>query len=82
MGTSVRCRLTGCDRDPCGVCKRCGDEQGAAHDWQDGERQDPCYRHEVCSRCSNSRDQPDHDWNPVVTAAGTNLSCSRCGLEI
>jgi hypothetical protein len=78
MSSSMRCRITGCDRDPCGVCRRCGDESGAKHDWREADRERACYRHEVCDRCGREREQPEHDWESV----GGNLKCSRCGLAV
>jgi len=78
MSRSLRCRITGCDVDPCGVCRRCGAASGAGHAWKEAERTRECYRRSVCERCDRERERPDHDWEP--TAGG--LRCSRCGLAI
>ena len=83
MNSSLRCRITGCDPDPCGVCRRCGSEADAQHAWSDADRDRPCYRKEVCATCGAERENPDHDWEPGVSPTGeTALTCSRCGLEI
>ena len=81
---SMRCKITGCDLNECGVCSRCGDESKANHQWSSGERSNPCYNREVCDRCAAERDQPDHDWQPGDTPgpAGIALQCARCGLKI
>ena len=78
MPRPMRCRITGCDLDECGVCRRCGSESQAHHQWQDRERKRPCFRLEACEVCGQEREQPDHDWEPV----GDNLKCTRCGLSI
>ena len=36
----------------------------------------------VCSRCGEEETKPDHDWTPVTSPHGTDLKCSRCGLQI
>ena len=83
MAKPLRCRMTGCDLDPCGVCRRCDTEQDAHHTWKDAERERPCYGKEVCETCEREREKPDHDWTPGVNALGeTSLKCSRCNLEI
>ena len=84
MPQSLRCRVTGCDLDPCGVCKRCGEDRQARHEWQDDEREKPCYRRQTCERCSVVKQSPDHDWQTQAGTAGMDpkLDCSRCGLEI
>jgi hypothetical protein len=80
----MRCRVTGCDLDDCGVCRRCGDESKASHAWTDAERNNPCFRKEVCERCRTEREQPDHDWEMSQSAGpdGIAMKCSRCGLKI
>ena len=78
MAKGLRCRITGCDRNACGVCRRCGDHQGAEHEWIEVPREEPCYRLESCTRCEEQRAQPDHDWQPV----DDDLKCSRCALKI
>jgi hypothetical protein len=83
MTASMRCRLTGCDLDPCGVCRRCETEKDTTHDWQDTDRDRACFRKQACAKCGREREQPDHDWEPGVAASGEpSLTCSRCGLEI
>jgi predicted Fe-S protein YdhL (DUF1289 family) len=84
MSKSLRCRLTGCDTDDCGVCRRCGHAAGERHDWQPAESENPCYIREVCSRCEKERHQPDHNWesSPSPGPDGVTLKCSRCGLTI
>lgn len=84
MAVSIRCKITGCDLDECGVCRRCGDASKESHQWAEAERQKPCYRREVCQRCDTEREQPDHDWetSPSPGADGINLKCTRCGLVI
>lgn len=78
MAATLRCRITGHDPDPCGVCRRCGMETDTTHDWTDAEREEPCVRKEVCEKCGRERTQPDHDWEP----GEGSLTCSRCGLSI
>ena len=78
MGKGLRCKLAGCDRNECGVCRRCGDQEGADHAWIEVERDEPCYRKEACDRCSEERAQPDHDWQSI----GGDLQCARCALKI
>jgi predicted Fe-S protein YdhL (DUF1289 family) len=84
MARSMRCKLSGCDLDDCGVCRRCGDASKERHQWGAAESDDPCYRREVCQRCRRERRQPDHDWqsSPSKGADGVTLRCSRCGLTI
>ena len=83
MASPLRCRLTGCDPDPCGVCRRCGSAKDTSHVWKDAERDLPCFRKEICETCGRQREQPDHDWEPGGAATGgTSLVCSRCGLKI
>jgi ribosomal protein S27AE len=83
---SIRCKLTGCDLDPCGVCKRCGDTSAAAHDWTDVERERPCFKQQQCTRCGETKEMPDHDWVPTPMdspdGTGVELRCGRCGLKI
>ena len=75
---SMRCKLTGHDLDACGVCKRCGEAKGSQHQWKAAEREQPCFKREVCERCETERQQPEHDWQ----MENANLVCSRCGLKI
>jgi hypothetical protein len=84
MSSSLRCRITGCDLDECGVCRRCGAEAGAQHRWNEAERTRPCFHREVCERCGAEKERPDHDWATVTGAMAdvTGLRCSRCGLSI
>jgi hypothetical protein len=81
---SMRCKITGHDLDECGKCRRCGDESSANHAWSDAERNNPCYKREICDRCGAEREQPDHDWQPGDTPGpdGVALQCARCGLKI
>lgn len=83
MSSSLRCKVTGCDLDDCGICRRCGAEQDAKHLWKDAERKRPCYTLKVCERCAQEKESPDHDWESG-TGPGQQLkmTCSRCGLEI
>lgn len=84
MATSMRCKLTGHDLDECGVCRRCGSEGEAKHDWQEGERHRPCFRLQVCSRCQAEKETPEHDWAPtgISPTGDPQLKCSRCGRSI
>jgi hypothetical protein len=84
LGKSMRCRITGCDLDGCGVCRRCGDASKEDHNWTEAESQNPCYQREVCDRCDKDRHQPNHDWqmSPSPGPDGVALKCSRCGLNI
>ena len=83
MAKPLRCKMTGCDLDACGVCKRCGTEQDTKHVWKEIDRDRPCYRKEVCETCGRERENPDHDWSPGTNALGeTALTCTRCNLEI
>jgi hypothetical protein len=84
MGKSMRCRLTGCDLDDCGICRRCADSSKEHHEWKDAERTNPCYSRELCERCQKERHQPDHDWvsSPSPGPDGVVLQCSRCQLKI
>ncbi len=84
---ALRCKLSGHDRDACGVCRRCGDAEGAEHDWRkEQERARPCFEVESCSRCGETRERPDHDWTPTpadtLDGTGIEMKCSRCGLKI
>jgi hypothetical protein len=81
---SVRCRITGCDLDECGVCRRCGDESKASHQWSDADRTNPCFSRRVCDRCQAEESQPDHDWQMSESPGpdGSALKCARCGLAI
>jgi len=76
--SAIRCRLTGCDPDDCGVCRRCGLEKNPRHQWKDAPGERPCFPRQVCERCGTAREQPDHDWEP----SGRGLRCSRCDLSI
>lgn len=84
MAVSLRCRISGCDRDACGVCRRCGDSSESNHAWKEIERDEPCTRRSVCERCEAERRQPDHDWQsrPAKNVDGVELKCARCGLAI
>lgn len=84
MARTIRCKVTGCDLDDCGICRRCGDSSKARHSWAAAESENPCYRRETCDRCGATRDQPSHDWEPSsqVGPDGVALKCSRCGLTI
>ena len=84
--TSIRCKLTRCALDDCGICKRCGDRSAANHDWRKVERDRPCFERSECSRCGEVHESPDHDWAPTPAdspdGTGLVLKCSRCGLNI
>jgi len=83
MSRSLRCKITGCDVDDCGVCRRCGSEAGAQHTWQEAERLRPCFSRKVCERCGRERESPDHDWETRTGVAGDlQMKCTRCGLQI
>jgi len=80
---SLRCKLSGCDLDDCGICKRCASEDGAEHDWAEVERDRPCFKLKRCARCDKTAETPDHDWvsKPGVVDA-VDLTCSRCGFRL
>ena len=80
---SLRCKLSGCDLDECGICRRCGSEEKAAHDWAEVERERPCFKLKRCTRCEKTTEIPDHDWvsKPGVVDA-IDLTCSRCGFKL
>ena len=84
MASSIRCRVTGCDRDDCGVCRRCGDDRGAKHAWKEASRSKPCFPRMLCERCQAEKESPDHDWQ--IGAANpqgdVTMECSRCRLRI
>lgn len=84
MASSIRCRVTGCDRDDCGVCRRCGDDREADHAWQEAERNKPCFPRMVCERCGAEKEKPDHDWEigGPTPQGELSMECSRCGLRI
>ena len=87
MAKSMRCRLTGCDRNECGVCIRCGSEKDVAHKWVDAESEDRCIQLKRCERCDAEKKKPDHDWEPTgkpdpTGIGGPELRCSRCGMVI
>lgn len=75
---SLRCRVVGCDLDDCNVCRRCGLEKDPRHQWKEAPRDRPCFPREVCERCEQTREQPDHDWDPKPGG----LRCTRCGLSV
>ncbi len=80
---SLRCKLSGCDLDDCGICRRCGSEDKAAHDWAEAERERPCFKLKRCTRCETTTEVPDHDWvsKPGLVDA-IDLVCSRCGFKL
>jgi hypothetical protein len=80
---SLRCKLSGCDLDECGICRRCKSEEQAAHDWNEVERERPCFRLRRCTRCEKTTETPDHDWEakPGVVE-DIEMTCTRCGLKI
>jgi hypothetical protein len=80
---SLRCKLTGCDLNECGICRRCKSEEQGSHDWADVERERPCFAQKRCTRCDAEQETPDHDWEsrPGVVEA-IELVCTRCGLKI
>ena len=88
MSSSMRCRITGCDLNDCGVCRRCGSVKNANHKWKDSERNKPCFQRKICERCGEERLSPDHQWEmseaPATGAGihGPDLKCGRCGLTI
>ncbi|MDX1389002.1 MAG: hypothetical protein R3344_07415 [Acidobacteriota bacterium] len=84
MGSSLRCKVTGHDLDECGICKRCGSEDNAGHDWKEAaERKRPCFKLSVCERCGSDREIADHDWQMSEGGPqGIMMTCSRCGLKI
>ena len=84
MAANLRCRITGCDPDECGVCRRCGSAGSANHKWVVAERREPCFELRVCERCNAERQKPDHDWTPAGAdgVQGPALKCSRCRLTI
>ena len=79
----LRCKLSGCDLDGCGVCKRCGSKEKELHDWQDAERERACFELKKCSRCDAEKEKPDHDWQsrPGIVDE-IELACARCGIKI
>ena len=80
---ALRCKLSGCDLDDCGVCRRCGSNEQANHDWKELERRRPCYRLRSCTRCDEEMELPDHDWEPKPGGPdGIQMLCSRCGQKI
>jgi hypothetical protein len=83
MSSSIRCKVTGCDFDDCGVCRRCGAERETHHDWKEAERKRPCYELKICDRCGTEKESPDHDWDSSTSPAGEiQMTCKRCGLAI
>lgn len=78
--SSLLCRVTSCDLDDCGVCRRCGSESLSRHEWKEAERNRPCFRRKVCSGCRKENEVPDHDWQ--TSGASSQLKCARCGLSI
>ena len=83
---SIRCKLTGCDLNECGICKRCGDTSAAKHAWQDVDRKRACYKRAECSNCHEFQESPDHDWTSTPSESGDGtgieLKCSRCSLKL
>ncbi len=80
---SLRCKLTGCDLDDCGVCRRCGSSEQAAHEWAEVERERPCIRLKRCTRCEKTAESPDHDWDMKPGGAdGIQMTCTRCAMMI
>ena len=80
---SMRCKISGCNLNPCGVCRRCNSEAEAKHDWQAAERERECYAKQACSRCGQNRESPDHDWDTTIGPAGDPvMKCTRCNLRI
>jgi len=83
MAGSLRCKMTGCDLDPCGVCKRCGSQEKAQHKWKQAERERDCFHRELCETCNQEREKPDHDWEMSQGGPqGIRMKCARCGLVI
>ncbi|MHC4925544.1 MAG: hypothetical protein ACYTG4_15925 [Planctomycetota bacterium] len=80
----MRCKITGCNLDDCGVCRRCGSEAKSEHAWKEIEREKECFGLKVCERCGKRHETPDHDWAPTggSVAGDIELRCSRCGLAI
>lgn len=80
---SLRCKLSGCDLNDCGICRRCGSMADAAHDWHPVERERPCFKLKRCSRCDETAETPDHDWEakPGVIE-DIEMTCTRCQLKI
>ena len=76
--TSIRCKITGCDLDECGVCRRCGGHKNASHRWKEAERDRPCFARQVCERCNAMHERPDHDWESTPTG----MKCRRCNFAI
>ena len=83
MASSLRCKVTGCDLDECGICRRCGSEKEAEHAWKETDRKRPCIKRSVCERCDAEREIADHDWETTGTGPlGAELTCSRCAMSI
>lgn len=80
---SLRCKLSGCDLDDCGICRRCGSKEQVSHDWVEIDRKRPCFRLKRCSRCDEEADIPDHAWEARPGGPdGIEMICSRCGHKI
>ena len=80
---ALRCKVTGCDLNACGICRRCGDESKSNHEWQKAESTEPCSNVLTCERCDAEKKTPRHDWGPFETPAGeSGLRCTRCNLVI
>ena len=84
MPSSLRCKVTGHDLDECGICRRCGSESEANHEWKEAaERNRPCFKLSVCERCQTERETADHDWETSTGGPqGIVMKCTRCGLSI
>ena len=84
MASSLKCKIAGCDLDKCGVCRRCGSEVKAHHQWKEAQRHRPCFHLKVCELCRAEKETPDHDWEMAagVMEGMTSLKCTRCGLSI
>ena len=79
---SLRCKMTRCDLNDCGVCRRCGEGQ-ASHDWVEAERDHPCVHRKRCTRCDASQEKPDHDWDTKTGGVdGIQMTCTRCGRTL
>ena len=77
---ALRCKMTGCDLDACGVCRRCGSEAKANHNWQETEPERPCFKRKVCQTCNQEHEMPEHDWEASEGGPdGIQMKCSRCG---
>lgn len=82
MASSLRCKVSGCDLDECGICRRCGSESKANHAWTDADRTRPCFVRKACERCDAEKESPDHDWEMTKGEVQDTLTCTRCGMAI